>query len=1369
MRIPKKMLLPWLGVQDLIRLLLVSKEWRDCEYFRGARLSIPWEYYSLFDKRAMYYSVKDYLLLRYLKENFENATKINFSVIHYLISNLKLVQLITDSEHRVGIFEQQKLLWDEVLAVVTRSHHGMQTQYADEIKSRLIQYKSANADRQLTKIEELFSQKSNIVVSFDSAFMNADAKQILNFFQTRGRKNFYKQGSPEYMNYVIDRLAAEALHFLNAEIPQLQRLLLNPDAHPCYATLQIQIAPITEYGKSFIILDPVIKKQASAIFGAPLNRMKTTGVRFKPVKLSESLAPLIAQFSEDLLKVSMKVDSNTPFPADFDMQFKVDKSEYIEVQIPASIPLRDPRYVRHIHFAFGVGFPEIEKLNEFIKQDITVSIGENPFIDPIFTDSYHTGKIQKFLLETVTNYIYKAALFIAETDEEHLGFKCDEKSLQFSFKITQNRPNFHQAQAAALVYLMGVRDYFRNISALAFPHGMTKYILPLNGFAAAAGELGDHDAYTYDYLSLKKLLAVFLKRIFSIIIVSHQNESHWLLDNSPHPITGKGATEESNQTRELYLGTEMYSYDIAVNWMYDRVVIEVLSDQSIYADFVLNCIVAAIGKKASQENFFIYINLSLTELLNELHQKCFAYQACVIYENVKVGVPRKTDGNLLLAYRDGYATPGGHNNDPYSWIGPFTEIEFGDLRPDWQDIYRRHRFLGVSQQPLTAYFSLPTECFSFIKEDVSEFSENSLNRFPIYRLGNLPKKAISQCRGFLQITKQEYSQYFSKALPLRPVNSIIVYLDWAERKLSRKLNELYSNLAQFTVKICHEYTVVNFHGREFWKPHVQFGRIEISGKYYYLKILKKYFRKFRALSVNKLINHSLFLTAASPDDLLETIKNIDDSFIKNDSFLVEKLFTELKENQSNYLSQFKSEKIVRILMIADEMGFVLTEYFQRMENLLTLVDGYLSIFRREQKNIHETAFFKKIIDKSSNQVWGDEQKTILHIAAEKCDLSAVGCLVKIAGINPNVQDKNGDTPLHYACIRGYTDLSIYLCEKMGANLFCRNNQRQSIFYVAALHQRWEVILKILHCSRSGFNIKNSESKEDLEIEAKSHPEKYTILHLILSMYHVEPTPFLIIFYLLLKLFNPAINMSDQSQMTVLHLAAKFNIHSIIESLIDAKGDVTSKNRDGQTPLHIAVANDHAKVVKILIEKGKASICEPDSHGITPRLLAAETKNEEIRGIFRFYDSALFAQVCTFAFFEKINYLVLKKMIPETMSCLSGNPADFLKKLDESKAKLERLSEVIKDCNRAERNKYKALFNPQRKKTHPHVLKFLFEEQLKPHSRMTKRQAYNRLRDMGFFYFFKDPPTARKTAFRLISESNSRSEYQAEIRNLTNKF
>jgi potassium channel len=81
-----------------------------------------------------------------------------------------------------------------------------------------------------------------------------------------------------------------------------------------------------------------------------------------------------------------------------------------------------------------------------------------------------------------------------------------------------------------------------------------------------------------------------------------------------------------------------------------------------------------------------------------------------------------------------------------------------------------------------------------------------------------------------------------------------------------------------------------------------------------------------------------------------------------------------------------------------------------------------------------------------------------------------------------------------------------------------------------------------------------------------------------------------------------------------YIAVEKNNKGLLENIIKYGGDVTAKNKDGQTALHKAVCDGSIELVEFLLDNG-CDMDTPDLDGFTPRDLADQQSHGEIVSIF----------------------------------------------------------------------------------------------------------------------------------------------------------
>ena len=150
--------------------------------------------------------------------------------------------------------------------------------------------------------------------------------------------------------------------------------------------------------------------------------------------------------------------------------------------------------------------------------------------------------------------------------------------------------------------------------------------------------------------------------------------------------------------------------------------------------------------------------------------------------------------------------------------------------------------------------------------------------------------------------------------------------------------------------------------------------------------------------------------------------------------------------------------------------------------------------------------------------------------------------------------KNGWTPLHRAAARGHLDVVKYLVSQ-GADVNAKNNDGGTPFFMAAVHGHLDVV-------------------------------KYLVSQ------------------------GADVNTEYNGGETLLFLPANKGFLDIVKYLVSQGADVNAEDNDGRTPLHWAAYNGELDIVKYLVSQGVDVNAEDDA-GETPLDKAIEENEDEI--------------------------------------------------------------------------------------------------------------------------------------------------------------
>lgn len=225
--------------------------------------------------------------------------------------------------------------------------------------------------------------------------------------------------------------------------------------------------------------------------------------------------------------------------------------------------------------------------------------------------------------------------------------------------------------------------------------------------------------------------------------------------------------------------------------------------------------------------------------------------------------------------------------------------------------------------------------------------------------------------------------------------------------------------------------------------------------------------------------------------------------------------------------------------------------------------------------------------------------TSIHIAAElimggadEVETDFAYFQTALASRNLNTRFDDNQTPLHISSIFGHTGITKYLLEN-GANTSSQDSSGSTPLHESVRYGNIENT-KLLLSAGANVNAKDNLGK--------------TPIMLIIPSDKVYET------YALLLSYKADITQKDMYGDTILHTAAMMNIDSAsIELLLKNKVDVDARNKEGVTPLEIAVQKKDVLVTKLLTENN-ANIHTKDTHGNSPLILALNSDNDIFEAI-----------------------------------------------------------------------------------------------------------------------------------------------------------
>jgi len=187
----------------------------------------------------------------------------------------------------------------------------------------------------------------------------------------------------------------------------------------------------------------------------------------------------------------------------------------------------------------------------------------------------------------------------------------------------------------------------------------------------------------------------------------------------------------------------------------------------------------------------------------------------------------------------------------------------------------------------------------------------------------------------------------------------------------------------------------------------------------------------------------------------------------------------------------------------------------------------------------------------------------------------------VAARNLNYRFADGQTPLHLSIIYGYNAVAKYLLEN-GASTAAQDSSGSTPLHEAVRYGRTETARLILS---AGADVNARDNLGKTPVMLIMPADKADELYKILISYKAD------------------LKRKDMYGDTVLHTTTMMRTSpELTEFLIKNGADVNARNKEGVTPVEIAVQQGDAETVRILTRNG-ADINTKDTHGNSPLLLA----------------------------------------------------------------------------------------------------------------------------------------------------------------------
>ena len=215
----------------------------------------------------------------------------------------------------------------------------------------------------------------------------------------------------------------------------------------------------------------------------------------------------------------------------------------------------------------------------------------------------------------------------------------------------------------------------------------------------------------------------------------------------------------------------------------------------------------------------------------------------------------------------------------------------------------------------------------------------------------------------------------------------------------------------------------------------------------------------------------------------------------------------------------------------------------------------------------------------------DHCQTFLN-ACRNGQKNIVRIFIERGGIDLDRRDAEGNTALHYVCREGFRDLAVLLLDR-GADPSLTNNRGGTPLHAAARKGNREILARLIDAGADPDAVDN---------------EGCTPLMRLLENHRTDAALWLID-------RGADTEVTDRSGHRALDYATVYGLREAVARL--SRPDDAVRDAEGNTPLHQAVCNDQAEVVRTLLAASKAQLDAPNDAGETPLLMACGRGNLHI--------------------------------------------------------------------------------------------------------------------------------------------------------------
>ncbi|TMW55228.1 hypothetical protein Poli38472_013119 [Pythium oligandrum] len=207
----------------------------------------------------------------------------------------------------------------------------------------------------------------------------------------------------------------------------------------------------------------------------------------------------------------------------------------------------------------------------------------------------------------------------------------------------------------------------------------------------------------------------------------------------------------------------------------------------------------------------------------------------------------------------------------------------------------------------------------------------------------------------------------------------------------------------------------------------------------------------------------------------------------------------------------------------------------------------------------------------------------LFEAAFRGDVASVKSLLE-GGVDVNAVNKVYETALHLASANGHVKAVEVLLDQ-GADVFDRKNRnRMTALHYAAINGHVRVVKQLLATSSDNVDVENNIGQTALHLAVVN--KNADVVRALLEDGKADVDASSVSFK------ETQDNNQVQAKQTALHVASETGQRRMVELLLQYGANVNKWDENGSTALHLACANNHASVVKVILKTAVVDVNAP---------------------------------------------------------------------------------------------------------------------------------------------------------------------------------